>query len=69
MNMEKIWIRLGGYIEGSPELMSKVMDGDSKALIDAIRINGITLDGDSYIPDEHGDIVAEFDIYPPLKVR
>ena len=58
--MEKVWIRLGGYVSASPERMKLIMAGDATALREAIRTNGFELDGESYIPLETGyDITFE----------
>ena len=70
--MEKIWIRLGGFVFADKETMAKIKDGDDDALLQAIKDNGFQLDGESYIPDTCnpdgcGDI--EFSLYYKLDVE
>lgn len=62
----KIWIRLGGFISADHDECVKIMDGDTDALVDAIKKNGFEVNGDTYIPHndcEDGD-APEFDLCP-----
>lgn len=49
--MEKIWMRLGGWISADEEKMNAIRAGEFKALIEAIKENGFVLDGEAYTPD------------------
>lgn len=49
---ESVWMRLGGNIRADEETMRKILQGDTRALLDAIRENGFQPNGDSYIPTE-----------------
>lgn len=60
----KLWMRLGGYVNVDEATAERIMQGDADALADALLENGFTADGDAHIPDDHGDIVAEFDLGP-----
>lgn len=53
----KIWIRLGGYIQADKKLTKKILNGDSKALVEAVRKDGFEMNGESYIPS--GTLNAE----------
>jgi len=60
--MERVWIRLGGFISTDNETMEAIMRGDKTALIKAISDNGFEVEGDAYIYDgESGDEV-DFDL-------
>lgn len=49
--MEKIWIRLGGFITvNSENEKQKIMSGDKGVLMSVIRRNGFDVNGESYIP-------------------
>lgn len=60
----KLWIRLGGYVNVDEATAEKIVKGDADALVDALLDHGFVVDGDTYIPDGKGDIVAEFDLGP-----
>ena len=59
--MNTIWMRLGGWISADEETMDAIRVGDVDALIKAIRLNGFSLNGESYMPDNE-DVV--FDLGP-----
>lgn len=60
--MERVWIRLGGFISADNETIDAIMRGDKNALIKAISDNGFEVEGDAYIYDgESGDEV-DFDL-------
>lgn len=49
--MEKIWIRLGGFITvNSENERQKILSGDKGVLMSVIRRNGFEVNGESYIP-------------------
>ena len=56
--MDTIWMRLGGWISADEETMNAIRVGDSDALIKAIRLNGFSLNGESYMPDNE-DVVFD----------
>lgn len=60
-DMSTIWMRLGGWISADEETMDAIRVGDVDALIKAIRLNGFSLNGESYMPDNE-DVV--FDLGP-----
>lgn len=60
-DMDTIWMRLGGWISADEETMDAIRVGDVDALIKAIRLNGFSLNGESYMPDDE-DVV--FDLGP-----
>ena len=57
--MEKIWMRLGGWISADEKTMCAIKAGEMEALIGAIKENGFSLDGESYMPDNE-DIGFDF---------
>lgn len=48
----RIWIRLGGIVLADKEAAAAILKGDREALVGAIRENGFTLDGETYIHEE-----------------
>ena len=61
MAMKTLWMRLGVEVDMTEENYNKVIAGDMDALTDAIKQNGIDIDGDSYAPlrDEDGECTGE----------
>ena len=63
--MEKIWMRLGGFVTCPKEDFRALMEGDEATLIKLIRQNGFELNGDSYIPESESpdgfEVYFEFD--------
>ena len=53
--MKKIWIRLGGDITATDDLAERIMNGDKDALIAAIKENGFTPNGETYVPNEEAE--------------
>ena len=65
---KKIWIRLGGFVEVDTENeLEKIMGGDKGVLMSVIKRNGFEPNGESYIPNEEGDI--DFDFNGGKKLR
>ena len=65
---KKIWVRLGGFIEVDTENeLEKIMGGDKGVLMSVIKRNGFELNGESYIPNDEGDI--DFDFNGGKKLR
>lgn len=60
--MERVWIRLGGFVSADKDTMDAIMSGDEQALINAIKDNGFEVEGDTYIPDEETGDEIEFDL-------
>ena len=60
-DMNTIWMRLGGWISADEETTDAIKEGNVEALIKAIRLNGFSLNGESYMPDNE-DVV--FDLGP-----
>ena len=58
MDNKKIWVRLGGYVECTAEQETEIINGNEQVLLEALRANGFTLSGETYIPDTE----TEFDI-------
>ena len=58
--MEQVWIRLGGVITSDKRTMKKILEGDTDALVKAIKKNGFRLNGETYIPAQ-GDIESDVD--------
>jgi len=59
--MKTLWMRLGVEVDMTEENYNKVIAGDMDALTDAIKQNGIDIDGDSYAPlrDDDGEYIGE----------
>ena len=51
-------MRLGGWISADEETMDEIRVGNVDALIKAIRLNGFSLNGESYMPDNE-DVVFD----------
>ena len=68
--MEKIWIRLGGVVTTDKNTMKKIHEGDTDALVKAIKENGFRLNGETYIPAQ-GAIESDidFDFVPDLSMQ
>ena len=57
--MEKIWVRMGGYITADAETMAKIKNGNTDALVKAIKDNGFEVNGESYIPETDDESVID----------
>lgn len=68
--MEKVWIRLGGVVTADKNTMKKILEGDTDALVKAIKENGFRLNGETYIPTQ-GEIESDidFDFVPDLAMQ
>ena len=68
--MEKVWIRLGGVVAADKNTMEKILEGDTDALVKAIKENGFQLNGETYIPAQ-GEIESDidFDFVPDLTMQ
>lgn len=68
--MKKIWIRLGGVITADESTMEAILNGDTDALMRAIKENGFVLNGETYIPAQ-GEIETDvdFDFMPDSKLN
>lgn len=68
--MEKVWIRLGGVVTADKNTMEKILEGDTDALVKAIKENGFRLNGETYIPAQ-GEIKSDidFDFVPDLSMQ
>lgn len=53
--MEKIWVRMGGYITADATTMEEIKNGNTDALVKAIKDNGFEVDGEAYIPETEVD--------------
>ena len=60
--MERVWIRLGGFVSADKDTMDAIMSGDEQALINAIKDNGFEAEGDTYISDEETGDEISFDL-------
>ena len=60
--MEKVWIRLGGFVTADAKTIEKIKNGDEEALVKVLKEQGFEVNGDSYIPDPDGEV--EFDLNP-----
>ena len=58
--MGKVWIRLGGVVTADKRTMKKILEGDTDALVKAIKKNGFRLNGETYIPAQ-GNIESDID--------
>lgn len=58
MANKKLWVRLGGYVEGTAQQMEEILDGNEEVLLEVLRTNGFTLSGETYVPETE----TEFDI-------
>lgn len=58
--MGKVWIRLGGVVTADKRTMKKILEGDTDALVKAIKKNGFRLNGETYIPAQ-GNIESDVD--------
>lgn len=58
--METVWIRLGGVVTADKSTMKKILEGDTDALVKAIKKNGFRLNGETYIPAQ-GDLESDVD--------
>ena len=56
----KVWIRLGGYVQADKETVQKIKDGDTEALIAILKQDGFEVNGQAYVPETE----AEFDLNP-----
>ena len=67
--MKKVWIRLGGIVTADEKTMQAILNGDSDALIKAIKQNGFEINGETYIP-AIGEIEkdVDFDFMPAKKL-
>lgn len=68
--MENVWIRLGGVVTADKSTMKKILEGDTDALIKAVKKNGFRLNGETYIPAQ-GEIESDidFDFVPDLTMQ
>ena len=68
--METVWIRLGGVVTADKNTMEKILEGDTDALVKAIKENGFRLNGETYIPAQ-GEIESDidFDFVPDLTMQ
>ena len=68
--MDKVWIRIGGIVTADKQTVDAILNGDTDALIKAIKENGFELNGESYIP-AIGKIErdVDFDFMPTLKME
>lgn len=57
----KIWIRVGGFVSADYDECVKIMDGDTDALVNAIKNNGFEVNGDTYIPTDGWDVEFNLD--------
>lgn len=63
--MEKIWVRMGGYITADAETMAEIKNGNTDALVKAIKDNGFEVDGETYIPlTDDEDVIDSFELGP-----
>ena len=53
-----IWMRLGISLYGTNEEISKVMEGDEEELIRLLKCHSFSVNGDTYIPDNNGDVTS-----------
>ena len=60
--MERVWIRLGGFVSADKDTMDAIMSGDEQALINAIKDNGFEVEGDAYIYDDESGDEVDFDL-------
>jgi len=58
--MEKIWLRLGGFITADNKTIEDILAGDEEALVKAIKMHGFEVNGNGYIPETG----TEFELNP-----
>lgn len=59
--MNRIWIRVGGFISADYSECVKIMNGDMDVLVNAIKKNGFEVNGDTYIPTDGCDVEFNLD--------
>jgi len=57
----KIWIRIGGFVSADYDEFVKIMNGDTDALVNAIKKNGFEVNGDTFIPTDGCDVEFNLD--------
>ena len=63
--MEKIWVRMGGYITADASTMAEIKNGNTDALVKAIKENGFEVNGETYIPlADDETVIDSFEIGP-----